>query len=312
MEAGVIRLMRISGVLLAGSLALAACGIEPGEMTGAAPPEAVEYDAMPGDAVRQQEAFTGADRVQEPGGAGAGQGEPLVLLAYRYAMGLEAPAEAIADLHGRHASACREAGPQACQIISAQVNDPDGPRASAMLELRAAPDWLDAFRAGLPGETEDAGGRILSDTTSVEDLTARIVDAEARLAARTTLRDRLQALLETREGDLGELLQVERELARVQEQLDSQASVLAALRQRVDTSTLSLRYQARRDFVEPGQFNPITAALRDVGDVFAESVGALILLIAALAPWLVVGVPVLWLVIRSIRAMLRRRRQGAS
>ncbi len=232
------------------------------------------------------------------------------MLAYRYATALELPAEVLAQTHDGHARACLAAGPRVCQVISASVNDPDGQRPSAYLELRAAPAWLVTFRAGLESEAEEAGGRITSDQTSVEDLTANIVDAAARLNARTTLRDRLQTLLETREGDLGELLQVERELARVQEQLDAQASVLAALRQRVDTSTLSLSYQPRREIVEADQFNPIMAALGEVGDVFSEAVGNVILVIAALIPWLILIIPVGWLLLRWIGSALRRRREA--
>jgi hypothetical protein len=115
--------------------------------------------------------------------------------------------------------------------------------------------------------------------------------------------------LETRDGDLGDLLQVERELARVQEQLDAQASVLAALRQRVDTSTLSLSYQPKREIVEADQFNPIMAALGEVGDVFSEAVGAVILMIAALIPWLIIVIPLGWLSLRWIGGALRRRRE---
>lgn len=243
-----------------------------------------------------------------------GEGEPsetvAAMLAYRYATALELPAEVLAQTHEGHARACLEAGPRVCQVISASVNDPDGQRPSAYLELRAAPAWLVDFRAGLESEAEEAGGRITNDQTSVEDLTANIVDAAARLNARTTLRDRLQTLLETREGDLGELLQVERELARVQEQLDAQASVLAALRQRVDTSTLSLSYQPRREIVEADQFNPIMAALGEVGDVFSEAVGTVILVIAALIPWLILIIPVGWLLLRWIGSALRRRREA--
>jgi hypothetical protein len=235
-----------------------------------------------------------------------------VMLAYRYATGLELPPENLAATQDGHANACLDAGPQVCQVVSASVNDPDGQRPSAYLELRAAPDWLVEFRAGLESETEEAGGRITSDQTSVEDLTANIVDAAARLNARTTLRDRLQTLLETRDGDLGDLLQVERELARVQEQLDAQASVLAALRQRVDTSTLSLSYQPKREIVEPDQFNPIRAALGEVGDVFSEAVGSVILVIAALIPWLIIVIPVGWLFLRWIGGVLRRRREVRS
>ena len=134
------------------------------------------------------------------------------------------------------------------------------------------------------------------------------MDAAARLEARTTLRDRLQALLETREGDLADLLAVERELANVQAELDAQASVLAALRQRVDTSTLSLSYTAARSPLQPDAYDPIGQALSEVGDVFADSVADILIFLAGLLPWLVIGGPVLALLAWIARRALKRRK----
>jgi len=247
---------------------------------------------------------------EEAGGQG-GQPEAAAdgaLLAYRYDMALELPAAVLADTQAAHAEACMAAGPQRCQVISASVNNPDTPRPSAFLSLRAAPDWLAEFRALLESEAEAAGGSVISASTQVEDLTARIVDSEARLAAQTTLRDRLLTLLETRDGDLADLLAVERQLAQVQADLDARASVLAALRQRVDTSILDLRYQPTRQIVEPDAFDPIGEALKEMGDVFARSVAAIILFIAGVLPWLVIILPVLWLIVRTITRAIRGRK----
>lgn len=233
------------------------------------------------------------------------------LLAYTYQTSLELPAEVLGDTHAAHVEACQNAGASTCQVIRAQVNNADGPRPSAYLQLRAAPDWIVSFRAGLDSEAEELGGQVLSDQTSVEDLTTRIVDTAARVEAQTTLRDRLQQLLETRDGDLSDLLAVERELANVQADLDAQASVLAALRQRVNTSMLTLNYQAERQVVEPQTFNPIGRAFKEMGDVFAESVASLILFLAGALPWLVIAVPVISGVIIGFRRLLRRKKAAS-
>lgn len=230
------------------------------------------------------------------------------LLAYRYDMTLELPPAILAETQSEHAEACRNAGFNTCQIIAASVNNPDSEMPRARLELRATPEWLTEFRGGLNAETEAAGGSILADQTRVDDLTARIVDTQARVEAQTTLRDRLQSLLESREGSLSDLLAVERELAQVQANLDSQASVLAALRQRVDMSRLSLNYQPKRAIVTPGELNPIGEALKDVGEVFATSVASLILFLAGALPWLIIAVPVMSGIVIGFRRLLRRRK----
>ena len=233
------------------------------------------------------------------------------LLAYTYQTSLELPADVLGDTHAAHVEACQSAEANACQVIRAQVNNADGPRPSAHLQLRAAPDWIADFRAGLEPQAEELGGQVLSDQTSVEDLTTRIVDTAARVEAQTTLRNRLQQLLETRDGDLSDLLAVERELASVQADLDAQASVLAALRQRVDTSLLTLNYQAERQVVEPETFNPIGRAFKEMGDVFANSVASLILFLAGALPWLVIAVPVISGVIIGFRRLLRKRKAAS-
>ena len=298
-------MFRLIACVAAGML-LAAC--DDGDRTAIAPPPTAPEAGM-------------ADRIMVTGNRVAGeetaafetsesQATGGALLAYRYDMALELPAVVLAEAQSAHADACMAAGPLRCQVISASVNNPDSPRPSAFLSLRAAPDWLAEFRAGLEGEAEAAGGSVISSSTQVEDLTAHIVDTEARLAAQTTLRDRLLTLLETRDGDLSDLLAVERQLAQVQADLDARSSVLAALRQRVDTSVLDIRYQAKRQIVEPTAFDPIGEALEQMGDVFARSVAAIIVFVAGILPWLVILIPLLWLIVRTIvRAVRGRRRQ---
>ena len=309
-------MLRETGLLLAAGLVLAGCGEEAsrpvsgGAYEEYAMMEAEPAPAPPPPAARMQASndaiSVSGSRVQNAEGAADAAEGPL--LAYTYQTSLELPADALGSTHEAHVEACQNAGPATCQVIRAQVSNADGPRPSAYLQLRAAPDWIVSFRAGLETEAEELGGQVLSDQTSVEDLTTRIVDTAARVQAQTTLRDRLQQLLETRDGDLSDLLAVERELANVQANLDAQASVLAALRQRVNTSMLTLNYQAERQVVEPQTFNPIGRAFKEMGDVFAESVASLILFLAGALPWLVIAVPVISGVIIGFRRLLRRRK----
>jgi len=301
-------MLRIVGGLLASSVILAGCGDTDGHSSSEAPAPAM-MDAPEGvamlSAARPHRSERGAPA---PAPNAEPQATPGVMLAYSYQTSLELPSEAVATTQSDHVQACTQAGPATCQVIRAQVNNAEGPRPSAYLQVRATPAWITAFRDTLAAQTEAVGGAVMSDQTSVEDLTARIVDTQARVRARTTLRDRLQTLLETRDGDLSDLLAVERELANVQADLDAQASVLAALRQRVDTSLLTLNYQSQRQIVEPETFNPIGDALKEMGNVFAGSLASLILFLAGALPWLVIAVPVISGVIIGFRRLLRRKK----
>ena len=300
-------MLRLIAIAAGSGIWLAAC--DGADQAGMAPPPPAPQAAMSDEITVSGARVTREAFAEAPQQSGGESVPSPALLAYRYDMGLELPADVLAQTQSAHSEACMAAGPQRCQVISASVNNPDGPRPSAFLSLRAAPDWLAQFRADLENETEAAGGSVLSSSTQVEDLTARIVDSEARLAAQTTLRDRLLTLLETRDGDLSDLLAVERQLAQVQADLDARASVLAALRQRVDTSLLDIRYQAERQIVEPTDFNPIGQALREVGDVFARSVASIIVFAAGVLPWLVIILPLVWLIFRTIARAVRGRRK---
>src|SRR5262249_22329124 len=123
-----------------------------------------------------------------------------------------------------------------------------------------------------------------------EDLTRAITDTEARLRAAKTLRDRLQNLLASRPGQLSDLLDVERELARVRGDIDSTESNLAVMRARVSMSTLTLSYSSTGVAVSDGTFSPIVEAVRNFMHIVATVIGAMIVILAALLPL----VPVAW------------------
>lgn len=85
-------------------------------------------------------------------------------------------------------------------------------------------------------------GRVLNRTVSENDVTTRYIDTEARLKTRLTLRDRLQALLETATS-VEDILNIERELARVQGEIDSMQGQLNYMDRQVAESTLDLTLQ---------------------------------------------------------------------
>ena len=142
--------------------------------------------------------------------------QPANTIAYAYFYGLELPSDRVSEVRSRHEAACVEAGPRVCQLLGSETQSYGDDQSSATLRLRATPAWLTGFRAGLEADADAAGGRIAQSRTDAEDLSRSLTDTEARLRALETLRDRLQQLLATRSGPLEQLLQTERELARVQ------------------------------------------------------------------------------------------------
>jgi vacuolar-type H+-ATPase subunit E/Vma4 len=228
----------------------------------------------------------------------------IAQIAYAYKMTLELPGKAVIPLRDAHVKACQAAGPQQCQLIGTTSATQGQEWVSAELSLRGAPKWLEGFRAETTASAEKADGQLLSSAISSEDLTRQMIDSDAQLKAKTTLRGRLQDLLANRKGELGELLEVERELARVQGEIDSMTSQLAAMRARVAMSDLTISYQSEGVPVSDQTASPTLDALNDFLGTVSSSFAGVIRLVAALLPWLLILLPLLW----GLRRLWRARR----
>lgn len=288
--------MRLWVIGLAAVL-LTACGQGGGSPSGGPDKSAVFMDASA--------AATDAAAAGEPSAPGASAPVGVPMLAYRYAFGVEAPAGKLRGLIAGHEAACAAAGPQLCQVTSSGVHEAGEDRLMGTLELRAAPAWLKRFRDGLAADARSAGGRITSSGVTSEDLSRQIVDVEARLRAMTTLRDRLQALLADRPGKLSDLVEIERELARVQGEIDSTTSQLAVMRGRVAMSEVSLDYQSEGVLAPSGVWSPLTGAFKDFIGIVAWTLAAMVRLIAWCAPWVLLGAGLLWLLRKRLPKRLR-------
>lgn len=279
-----------------------------------------------GEASQQQNlAAPQADAVAADASAGAEMAKPAApgpdqrqsvpasvpMLAYSYRYGIEAPPRAVRGLLARHEAACAAAGPTVCQVTSSQVQEYGQDEVRGALTLRAAPAWLKGFRAGLAGEAKSAGGRLAAVNVSSEDLSRQIVDTEAALRAKTTLRDRMQALLADRPGKLGDLIELERELARVQGEIDATQSELALMRTRVATSDVTISYASAGVLAPEGVLAPLSEALSDFLRIIVGTLAVMIRVIAALAPWVLAIGALLWVFRKRLPKIRLRRRKAA-
>ncbi|WP_310539199.1 DUF4349 domain-containing protein [Phenylobacterium sp.] len=284
-------------VFLAASLILSACSQPADRPANFASEEAAQV--APGASADSAEASAPA---QAKGGAAPQAPLPvsIPMLAYSYDYAISAPPKAIRALVSRHEAACANAGAAVCQVVGSSVSEAGEDRVSGNLTLRATPAWLKGFREGLGAEAKANGGRLVRAAVESEDLSRQIVDSEAALRARTTLRDRLQGLLASRPGKLSELLEVERELARVQGEIDATQSELTMMRGRVATSQIKLTYESGSVLAPEGAWSPVGRALGDVADILAGTLAAMIRTVAVLAPWALVVGGLLWLFRRRL------------
>ncbi len=208
-------------------------------------------------------------------------------LAYRYGYGLVMPSASVKSTSDKHMQVCREAGPSKCQITGSSANSYSDEDNRATLSMRVEPAWLDTFMTGLKQDVEEVDGKIQSADTTVEDLTRALLDTDARLTAKRKLRTRLEKLLETRNAKLPDLLALEREMARVQGEIESATANLKALRARVSMSVVTITYTSERSAVSRSAVSPIGSALKGFVRTVAEGIGGVITVIAVLLPWLI-------------------------
>lgn len=165
-------------------------------------------------------------------------------VAYTYSYGFRVPANVIRPLQERHADMCEAKGPQVCRIVSMNSEEMEGDYAYGSLRIAIASSEARTFGKALTAASKGMDGELVSSSIDGEDLSKKIVDTEARLRARTVLRDRLMEVLRNRQGTVAELVEAERGVAKVNEEIDQARSWLNEMRGRVAYSTMTLEYEA--------------------------------------------------------------------
>jgi hypothetical protein len=151
---------------------------------------------------------------------------------------------------------------------------------SATLELKIPAARYDQAVGELGGI-----GKVEFVNTTVEDVGEEYVDLTARMTNAKRLEERLVSLLATRTGKLEDVLAVERELARVREEIERYEGRMRFLRTRAAVSTLSVTVHEPAPILgqNPGE-NPIAAALRQAWRNFVGFVAWVISSLGVLIP----------------------------
>jgi hypothetical protein len=156
-------------------------------------------------------------------------------------------------------------------------------------------------------------GDIVQESQNATDVSEQLVDLEARLANSRNTERRMNDLLRTRTGKLSEVLEAEREVARVREEIERLDAQRRNLDDRVTYSAITVQFdEPQKSSMNLGPL-PLSTRIRNafvdgVRGAFSSAVEAL-LLVLQFAPvvvfWgVVLGVPV-WRV-------LRRRAQASA
>jgi hypothetical protein len=154
----------------------------------------------------------------------------------------------------------------------------------ATLELKVPSARFDELTEGL-----QPIGRLEFVNVSAEDVSEEFVDLAARAANGHRLEERLVELLRTRTGKLQDVLSVERELARVREEIERIEGRLRYLKTSAELSTLSVSLHEPVPIVATQGRGPIAEAFRAAWRNFVGVLAASIASLGYLVPIVVLG-----------------------
>ena len=142
-------------------------------------------------------------------------------------------------------------------VADASVQSGRNQLRQATLELKVPSTRFDELSEGL-----QPIGRLEFVNVGAEDVGEEFVDLTARVANGRRMEDRLVELLRTRTGKLQDVLSVERELARVREEIERMEGRLRYLKTSTQLSTLSVSLHEPVPIVATHGPGPIVEAFR--------------------------------------------------
>ncbi len=171
-------------------------------------------------------------------------------------------------------------------ISDTSIGGESGSKRSGTWKVRVPVENYEAFMAGATRL-----GELQSTHATSQDVTAEYYDVAARIANKQIEEQRLQHHLEVSTGKLSEILQVERELSRVRGEIEEMQGRIRVLANLSSLTTVTLTLNEIKNYVPPAPPSFGTQVTRQFAgslDGLREAGKGLVLLVVALAPWLVV------------------------
>jgi hypothetical protein len=259
--------------------------------------ERVSAPEQPPAAIRE-------DKAEEPP-------EPSVpQIAYTYGYAFRLPSDAVGSTQEAHVKMCEQLGPQRCRIANLERSASSGKYVSGTTSLLVAASIARAFGDRLVASATRAGADTVERGINAEDLSKQIVDTDARVRTKQALVERLTVLLQTRSGNMAQAVEAERAINAAQEELEQARAWLAEMRGRVAMSTINIRYESGSP-LGGGFTEPLRRSFATMGNLFGQSLGFIILLVAALLPWAIL-IGAAFAIWRWLRPRLPRKRHSGA
>ena len=194
---------------------------------------------------------------------------------------------------------------------SMTINDAVGEPQSLSAELHFPAAQCDAALAALK-----ALGRVEQEQQGGEEVTAQVVDLDARLKNARETETRLQDILKTRTGKVSDVLEVENQIAETRQSIEQMEGEQKALHNRITFSAITLdlheEYQASLETNEPSAGRRIRNAVVDGFRAAAEGSVALVVFLLSAAPSLLLAAIILFWPVRWAMRRMRSEREAAA
>ena len=276
----------IAPLILALGLILAGCGSTSYDAGGSSAPERhANPDGSDGSAADDSD--SGAEQNAAPGEA---QTDRQVIASGSMRVITDSPSES-ADGIAQHGET-RDG-----YVESREEWADQGGEAVVDMTLRVPADELEQLMTDIEGS-----GEVVERSQNAEDVTDAVRDLDARISALEVSTERLEDIMGEADS-AADLLEAEKALSERQGELESLVAQRDDLEDQVSMSTLEVELRETDSGGDRGGFAEWFGAL---GTTLVASAGGLVLVLAALLPWVVViGIPAFFIT----RWLIRRNRK---
>jgi hypothetical protein len=197
-------------------------------------------------------------------------------------------------------------------ISDSRLGGQRGARRTGTWQVRVPSEQFKSFLGAAAGI-----GEIRSMTQSARDVTEEFVDVEARIRNKRVQEEGLLRILAERPGKLEDVLAVERELSRVREEMERMQGRLRLLSSLTSLATITISVEEIKGYVpaeSPTLARRVTRSFEGSLIALRQTGEALLVTLAALAPWFIVlgmlSLPTWWCLRRCVPWLYRREDEG--
>lgn len=178
--------------------------------------------------------------------------------------------------------------------------DPNGVR-SGEIKIRVPAAKFAGIISGIKGI-----GKVKYEAVHGQDITEEYFDLETRLANAKKMEERLLDLLQKQTKSVKDLLEVERELGRVREDIETKEGRKRFLDDRLSLSTITVELYEPLTYTS-SVFDPLRDAWSSIWSDLIVSLSAVISFVFSALPWAVLTGFVVWTGIKLVRRWLKKK-----